>query len=79
MIPMTAEERAQMKLSEDGAQAFKREWKAMHDDEASWSSRSQHILVPDASHYIQFFRPDLVIAAVRSVVDSVRAPHPGGL
>ncbi len=49
----------------------------MHDDEASWSSRSQHILVSDASHDIQFFRPDLVIAAVRSVVDSVRALRPG--
>jgi pimeloyl-ACP methyl ester carboxylesterase len=46
-------------------------WKEMQDDEASWSSRSQHRLVDDASHYIQLERPDIVIAAVRSVVDSV--------
>lgn len=73
MMPMSVAEKTQLKLSDSGATAFKALWKAMHDDEASWSSRSQHILVPDASHYIQFFRPDLVITAVRSVVDSVRA------
>ena len=47
-------------------------WRALQADEATWSPRSQHRLVPDASHYIQFDRPDVVIAAVRSVVDSVR-------
>src|SRR5262249_39357402 len=47
-------------------------WKQMQDDEASWSSRSKHELVPDASHYMQFDRPDAVIAGVRSVVESVR-------
>ncbi|MGF6531255.1 hypothetical protein P3T20_002036 [Paraburkholderia sp. GAS206C] len=45
----------------------------MQDDEATWSSRSQHQLVYDSSHYIQFHRPDLVINAVLSVVDTVRA------
>jgi hypothetical protein len=29
--------------------------------------------VPDATHYIQFDRPDVVIAAVREVVNDVRA------
>ena len=48
-------------------------WKQMQDDEATWSSRSQHQLVYDSSHYIQFHRPDLVINAVLSVVDKVRA------
>jgi pimeloyl-ACP methyl ester carboxylesterase len=47
-------------------------WGEMQDDEARWSSRSQHQRVTDATHYIQFDRPDIVIAAVRSVVDSVR-------
>jgi pimeloyl-ACP methyl ester carboxylesterase len=42
----------------------------MQDDEASWSSRSQHRLVDDASHYVHLERPDLFIAAVRSVIDS---------
>lgn len=48
-------------------------WNAMQDDEAAWSSRSQHVVVPDATHYIQLDRPDVVIRAVRAVVDSVRA------
>ena len=47
-------------------------WRRMQDDEALWSSRSQHQIVPDAGHYLQFDRPDAVIAAVRSVVDRVR-------
>jgi hypothetical protein len=37
------------------------------------ASRSQHQLVYDSSHYIQFHRLDLVINAVLSVVDTVRA------
>ena len=53
MLPMTPEQRKQLKLDEKQATAFKDLWKTMHDEEASWSSRSQHIVVPDASHYIQ--------------------------
>ena len=70
--PLSPAELADMKLT--AAQGRQRDaiWRALQDDEASWSSRSQHRLVPDASHYIQFDRPDVVIAAVRSVVDSVR-------
>jgi hypothetical protein len=45
----------------------------MQDEEASWSTNSRHELVPDASHYIQFDRPDLVIAAVKEVVGKVRS------
>jgi pimeloyl-ACP methyl ester carboxylesterase len=52
-------------------------WKLMQDDEASWSSRTQHQIVPDAGHYLQFDRPEAVIAAVQSVVDSVRSPVAG--
>ena len=49
------------------------EWKALQADEATWSSRSRHEIVPDASHYIQFDRPDVVIGAVRDVVAGARA------
>jgi pimeloyl-ACP methyl ester carboxylesterase len=45
---------------------------ALHADEASWSSRGRHELVSDSDHYIQFERPDLVIGAVREVVDGIR-------
>ena len=48
-------------------------WKALHDDEATWSKRSRHQIVPDASHYIQFDRPDVVIAAVREVITATAA------
>jgi pimeloyl-ACP methyl ester carboxylesterase len=54
-------------------------WKDMHDDEASWSHHSRHELVPDATHYIQFDRPDVVIAAVREVVNAVRADGAAGV
>jgi hypothetical protein len=47
-------------------------WKTLHDEEASWSTSSQHQLIPDAGHYIQFDRPDIVIKAVLSVVNIVR-------
>ena len=54
---------------------YKETWTQMQDDLATWSSRSQHQLVPDANHYIQFDRPDVVITAVRSVVEKVRTNH----
>jgi pimeloyl-ACP methyl ester carboxylesterase len=50
-------------------------WRTLQGDEATWSSRGRHELVRDASHYIQFDRPDLVIGAVREVVARVRAPQ----
>ena len=61
-----------LKITPETGRKFKAEWKAMHDDEASWSTRSEHIVVDDASHYIQYDRPDVVIDAVRRVVDRVR-------
>jgi len=50
--------------------------KDLHTDEASWSSRGRRQEVPDSGHYIQFNRPDLVIAAVNEVVGEVRAGKP---
>jgi hypothetical protein len=49
------------------------EWRAMQDDEATWSTRSRHQFAPNASHYIQLDQPQVVIAAVRDVVSQVRA------
>ena len=51
-------------------------WKALHEEEATWSTHSRHELVPDATHYIQFDRPDIVIRAVREVVGAVRNGSP---
>jgi pimeloyl-ACP methyl ester carboxylesterase len=47
--------------------------KALHMSQSSWSSKGRHELVADATHYIQFDRPDVVIRAVREVVAAVRA------
>jgi pimeloyl-ACP methyl ester carboxylesterase len=70
--PPTEAELTSMKMTP--AQGARRAeiWTALQADEATWSTRSRHTIVPDATHYIQFDRPDVVIAAVRSVVDSVR-------
>ncbi len=64
-----------MKWTDEQALQIRTVWKAMHDDEASWSHHSRHELVPDATHYIQFDRPDVVIAAVKEVVGDVRASN----
>ncbi|MET0309211.1 MAG: alpha/beta hydrolase [Sphingomonas sp.] len=64
--------KAQKMTPADGL-AQQARWKAMQDDEARWSTRSRHQLVPDASHYIQIDRPDVVIRAVDEVVATVRA------
>ncbi len=71
----TAAQLAQSGTTEAQAKEQKEEWRKFHDEEASWSSRSSHRLVPDASHYIQFDRPDIVIDAVRTVVAAVRGPQ----
>jgi pimeloyl-ACP methyl ester carboxylesterase len=53
-------------------------WRALQDEEASWSTRSRHEIVPDATHRIPEDRPDRVTAAVRWVVETVRAAARGG-
>jgi pimeloyl-ACP methyl ester carboxylesterase len=79
MKPMSAEERRAVGITEEQAQAQKKMWLEMHQEEARWSTAGRQVVVPDASHYIQFDRPDLVIAAVAEVVAAVRggASAPG--
>jgi pimeloyl-ACP methyl ester carboxylesterase len=62
-----------VKMTPEQGQRMQAAWKALHDDEASWSHHSRHELVPEATHYIQFDKPDIVIAAVKEVVGDVRA------
>jgi pimeloyl-ACP methyl ester carboxylesterase len=73
MKPPTAAERAASGMSEEQAVGMKQAWLVMQREEATWSSRSRHEVLDDASHYIQFDRPDVVIRAVREVVADVRA------
>ena len=74
MAPMDSATMKTLKMDSTGAANFRDLWRTMHDEEASWSTRSEHILVPDASHYIQVDRPNIVSAAVRKVVGMVRVP-----
>ena len=76
MAPMDTNTMKALKITPETAKKFQAAWLKMHDEEASWSSRSRHEIVPDATHYIQIDRPDVVIRAVREVVDSVRARKP---
>lgn len=62
---------ANWKLTVEQAKNYKKIGIKMQDELATWSSQSQHQLIPDAGHYIQFDRPDVVISAVRSVVENV--------
>jgi pimeloyl-ACP methyl ester carboxylesterase len=48
-------------------------WDTLQADEATWSSAGRQERVQNASHYIQFDRPDVVIGAVRDVVAGVGA------
>ncbi len=48
-------------------------WMALQADELRWSTRSRHEIVVDATHYIQFDRPDVVIRSVRGVVTQLRS------
>jgi hypothetical protein len=53
-------------------------WTQLQADLATWSTRSRHEIVPDASHTIQFDRPDVAIEAVREVVMDVRKTRAKG-
>lgn len=53
-------------------------WMELHDDLAHLSSRGVNRIVPGTGHYIQFDRPEAVVAAVYEVLDQIRAPSAGG-
>jgi hypothetical protein len=41
-------------------------------DLAGLSSRSRHLIAYESGHHIQLAQPDVVIAAIRQVVEAVR-------
>jgi pimeloyl-ACP methyl ester carboxylesterase len=71
--PPSPEELKVMQMSKAQERAINAVWQKLQQDMATWSSHSRHQLVNDASHYIQFDRPDVVIKALREVVNDVRA------
>ena len=48
---------------------------AGHDRIAALSSVGRNQVVPNTGHYIQFYQPQVVIAAIREVVDEAHR-HP---
>jgi pimeloyl-ACP methyl ester carboxylesterase len=76
MAPFTPEQLKTLGMTPPAGARFKAEWQRLHAEQARFSTRGRQQIVPDATHYIQFDRPDVVIAAVREVVDTVRADFP---
>jgi pimeloyl-ACP methyl ester carboxylesterase len=54
------------------AHDFQAELTSLHDDEASWSRRGRNLLVPASSHYIQYDQPEVLMNAVRQIIQDVR-------
>ncbi|PWB81768.1 MAG: alpha/beta hydrolase [Methylocystaceae bacterium] len=61
-----------MGMTREEATKLENAWFEMQNEIASWSSRASHRTLGDSDHVVQFDRPDAVIEAVRSVVETVR-------
>jgi pimeloyl-ACP methyl ester carboxylesterase len=48
-------------------------WRAGHDQLAARSTRGKSVVVPNSGHFIQWDRPDVVIASIEEVIEDVRA------
>ena len=54
--------------------AFETAWRKGQDQLASLLPEARHVIATQSDHYIQIEQPDLVIDAVRQVVEAVRDP-----
>jgi pimeloyl-ACP methyl ester carboxylesterase len=72
--PFADADLATLKLTREQGQRLQAAWFELHEDQASWSSRSRHVRLEDAHHYIQFERPAAVVEAIREVLVNLRAP-----
>jgi hypothetical protein len=61
-----------MKITPEQGNQVQAIWKQLHEDLATWSSRSRHQLLANSGHNIQFDDPDAVVDAVLSVINTVR-------
>ncbi len=55
---------------------FEQVWQRMHIELAAQSSRGKRIVAEKSGHYIQLDQPELVIAAIREVVEAVQHRQP---
>jgi pimeloyl-ACP methyl ester carboxylesterase len=63
-------------LPADLAKATNDSWEKMQEEMAHLSTRGRQLIAKNSGHYIQLDRPDIVIDAVRSVVDQARQSSP---
>ncbi|HEU5433877.1 MAG TPA: alpha/beta hydrolase [Thermomicrobiales bacterium] len=54
--------------------AFETAWRAGQNQLAALEPDARHVIAADSDHYIQLEQPDLVVAAIRKVVNAVREP-----
>jgi hypothetical protein len=53
-----------------------RAWMEMQDELRGLSSRTQRIVAKGSPHWIQIYRPELVVAAVQEIVNDARGTMP---
>lgn len=61
----------EMGMSEAQGERMRTEWIAMQEERSTWSSNGRHVLLADATHYLQFDVPDAVVREVRAMVIQV--------
>jgi pimeloyl-ACP methyl ester carboxylesterase len=66
----------QFELPEDLDKPVNDTWQQMQLELAQLSTASTHVIAKNSGHYIQLDRPELVIEAVRQVVDGMRNARP---
>ena len=64
-----------VELPADLAKPVNEAWEKMQEELAHLSTRGMQTIAKNSSHYIQIDRPDVVIEAVRGVVEQARAPQ----
>lgn len=69
--PLSRADLDALHISKEQGERVSAIWLALQNDEASWSRQSTHEVIT-STHYIQFDRPDAVIAAIHDVVNRTR-------
>ncbi|MGJ7568861.1 alpha/beta fold hydrolase [Variovorax sp. GB1R11] len=73
MKPYSAEQLRAMKIDAQQGGHVQDFWSELQEDMAGWSTWSDHKVLDQAGHGIQFEDPRAVVAAVRSVVEASRS------
>jgi pimeloyl-ACP methyl ester carboxylesterase len=61
----------------EGAPRMQAQWEGLHHEIMQLSSRAQQIPVKSSGHFIQREQPDIIVAAIRQMVEQVRGQGAG--